>query len=121
MAGTPLDSLAAFQQGVLTALPETFRPAGPRAVSQVRITPDPMAYRDDMNHAANLLEDHRDGPVLDYVAQFLDGVARSADDKPLLQATNDLAALRARGCPPTATVKALIAMVQDRISRRVAI
>ena len=117
----PLDSLAAFQQGVLAALPETYRPAGPRAVSQARITPDPMAYRDDMNHAANLLDDHSDGPVLDYVAQFLDSVARSAHDTALLQATKDLAELRARGRTPTATVKALTAMVQDRISRRVAI
>ncbi|MGK7654014.1 response regulator [Roseovarius sp. B08] len=117
----PLDSLAAFQQGVLSALPETYRPSGPRALSQARITPDPMAYRDDMNHVASLLDDSRDGPVLDYVAQFLDGVARSARDTALVQAAADLATARARGRTPNASVNALMDMVQERITRHVAI
>lgn len=117
----PLDSLAAFQQTVLSALPDTYGPAGPRALSQAEITPDPMAYRDDMNHIANILDDHRDGPMLDYVAQFLDGVARSARDDALAAAAHDLANARAKGRVPSETVPALMEMVQERITRRVAI
>ncbi len=117
----PLDSLAAFQQAVLATLPDSYRPPGPRALAQVRITPDPMAYRDDMNHVANILDDHEEGPMLDYVAQFLDGVARSARDTALADAAHDLAAARAEGRVPPETVPALMKMIQARIARRLAI
>ena len=119
--GKPLDNIAAFQQVVLSALPRSYRPAGPRSVSQVRISPDPMAYRDDMNRIADMLEDSRDGPVLDYVAQFLDGVARSANDTALARAANDLAAARAKGRVAPETVPALMDMIKARITREVAI
>lgn len=117
----PLNSLATFQQAVLSVLPDSYQPAGPRALSQVEINPDPMAYRDDMNHVANLLDDHTDGPVLDYVAQFLDGVARSARDTALADAARDLANARASGAVPSGAVPKLIEMVQDRITRKIAI
>jgi DNA-binding NarL/FixJ family response regulator len=119
--GKPLDSLAAFQQVVLSALPESYRPAGPRNVSKMTISPDPMAYRDDMNRVADLLEENSDGPMLDYVAQFLDGVARSANDTALAHAAHDLAAARAQGRVSPDTVPALMDMIKARITRQVAI
>jgi len=117
----PLNNLASFQQAVLAVLPEDNRPAGPRALADAEIIPDPMAYRDDMNHVANLLDDRNDGAILDYVVQFLGGVARSAQDTPLAKAAQDLARARADGKVPDQAVPRLIEMVQDRITRKVAI
>ncbi|QFT98832.1 KDP operon transcriptional regulatory protein KdpE [Roseovarius sp. THAF8] len=119
--GKPLDSLGAFQQAVLGALPDSFGPTGPREIPQVTIAPDPMAYRDDMTRVADLLEERRDGSMLDYVAQFLDGVARCADDTALAEAASDLAAARARGRVTPETVPALIEMVKARLTRSFAI
>lgn len=117
----PFHNLAHFQQAVLAVMPSSQQPSGPRAVADVEICPDPMAYRDDMNHVANLLGDHQDGPVLDYVTQFLGGVARSAKDAALAEAARDLAAARAKGLTPPGAVPALMEMVQDRITRKIAI
>lgn len=117
----PLSSLAVFQQAVLSILPDSYHPTGPRAVSRDEITPDPMAYRDDMNHVANLLNDQTDGPILDYVAQFLDGVARSAQDTALTKAAGDLARARANGQLAETILPSLQEMVQDRITQKVAI
>ena len=52
---------------------------------------DPVAYRDDMAHAADILGASDEEGALDYVAQFLRGVARSASDTPLLSAAEELA------------------------------
>lgn len=117
----PFHNLAHFQQAVLAVMPECHQPTGPRVLADVEINPDPMAYRDDMNHVANLLDDHQDGPVLDYVAQFLRGVAQSAKDAALANAANDLARARAQGQTPPGAVPALMEMVQDRITRKIAI
>ena len=40
-----------------------------------------MAFHDDMAHIADVLGDKTDNKTLDYVAQFLCGVARIAHDK----------------------------------------
>jgi DNA-binding NarL/FixJ family response regulator len=117
----PLASLAAFQQAILAAMPPDRRPIGPRAITDDAVEPDPMAYRDDMNHVANPLDDHREGPVLDYVAQFLSGVARSARDMQLADAASELAAQRAQGRATRDAVSDLIAMVQERLTRQAAI
>ncbi|MEO1140693.1 MAG: response regulator [Pseudomonadota bacterium] len=117
----PLHSLAEFQQAVLAVMPMSRRPLGPRVIADTEINPDPMAYRDDMNHVASLLDDHQDGPVLDYVAQFLSGVARSARDTALADAARNLSVDRAKGQTPPEAVPALLEMVQDRITRKIAI
>ena len=85
------------------------------------MNPDPAAYRDDMAHAANLLDDNADGPVLDYVAQFLSGVARSADDGQLAEAATALASSREKGAVSHAAVARVAGLVQDRLSSRLAI
>ena len=117
----PVAHLAEFQQAVLTVLPEAQQPKGPRILQDERIVPDHMAYRDDMTHAATLLEEDRDGPVLDYVAQFLRGVARSAQDTVLAEAARDLAAHRAGGGESGEAVARLTRLVRDRVTNRVAI
>jgi DNA-binding NarL/FixJ family response regulator len=76
--GKPITSLAAFQTSVLALLPEGRRPKGPRVMDETTIRPDLIAFRDDIAHIADVLDEAEDAYTLDYVAQFLTGVARSA-------------------------------------------
>ncbi|MEM6342073.1 MAG: response regulator, partial [Pseudomonadota bacterium] len=117
----PFDSLVAFQQVILDTLPEDRRPSGPRPVVDDVIHPDPLAYRDDINHIANLLDDQVDGPTLDYVAQFLGGVARSAKDGELAEAADQLKRDRVSGQAAAGTLSALSAMLQQRLDQKIAI
>ncbi len=63
----PLTSLAAFQDAVLSHLPDDRRPSGPRSVSDEIIVPDRIAYQNDMAHIADVLGDETDARVLDYI------------------------------------------------------
>lgn len=117
----PVTHLGHFQQTVLQALPADRRPNGLRVMRNDHLRPDPMAYRDDMVHVANLLDEHDDGPVLDYVAQFLDGVARSADDGQLATAAQTLARHRADKTAARSTLAQIAGLVQERLGSRAAI
>jgi len=93
----PIESLALFQGLILAALPEgAARPAHPGGAGDV-VTPDPMALRDDLVHAASLLDGTPNDDTLDYVAQFLAGVALSAHDEPLGDAARALGRLHGPG------------------------
>ncbi len=117
----PIESVLTFQSVILSALPPERQPNGPRLVSDDPVIPDPLAYRDDMAHAADLLDGRTDERALDYVTQFLRGVARSAGDGALASAAEEMAQLRAHGRPQQATLARLAALVQDRLTDRVAI
>ncbi len=117
----PLSSLALFQEAVLQHLPKERRPHGPRALNNEVVTPDPIAYRDDMAHMADVLESREDEKMVDYVAQFLSGVARSAQDEPLASAAEDLAMKRAQGAPVTVELAHVAGLIQDRLAEHVAI
>lgn len=117
----PVVSLAAFQEAILSNLPSDRRPAGPRAVPQELVEPDPIAYRDDMAHVADVMEGTSDTRTLDYVAQFLGGVARSAQDRELADATDALAAKRACGDSAASEAAAVAGLVQRRLLEKVAI
>lgn len=117
----PVASLLAFQNAILSHLPADRRPRGPRAVNDEIVRPDPMAYRDDMAHVVDVLAEQGDERMLDYIAQFVAGVARSANDTPLLNAAEDLARSRAGGRPVTAETARIAGLVQDRLQQRQAI
>lgn len=117
----PLTSLADFQEAILSRLPADMRPQGPRVLPDDVITPDPIAYRDDMEHLADVLEDNTDERTLDYVGQFVTGVARSAKDGALLQAAEDLLTARRNGRVTPAQVARIAGLVQDRLTEKVAI
>lgn len=117
----PLDSLAVFQQAVLSKLPADRQPTGLRELSDEIISPDFIAFQDDMAHVADFLEDDADGTALDYVTQFVGGVARSAKDSPLEQAAADLARKRASGESSSTETATLIGLVQERLTRKCAI
>lgn len=114
--GKPLTSLAVFQSTILAALPPEARPSGPRAVPDGAVAPDPIAFRDDLLHAAELLSAGPDGEALDYAAQFLCGVARSASDAALGEAAARLKLSRTTGQGIDAATARLSAVIGERLS-----
>ncbi|QFT58623.1 Transcriptional regulatory protein CitB [Sulfitobacter sp. THAF37] len=117
----PILSIATFQEKVLSLLPEDRQPSGPRVLDTSVVTPDRIALQDDMAHIAEVLEDPPDAHALDYVTQFLTGVARLADDEPLEKASVALAAKRALGEAAASEAATLAGMLQQRLSHRMAI
>lgn len=112
----PIASLGAFQQQILALLPPESRPRGPCAVSTEEIIPDPMAFRDDIAHAAELLNAPSAQQPLVYIAQFVAGIARTAKDAPLRAAAEALAATGPED-PARAGLRArLHAMIAKRLT-----
>lgn len=112
----PIDGLGLFQQAILSHLPEESQPPSPRVIPDDTITPDPIAFRDDIARVADVLLADPDDDMLDYVAQFTSGVARSAHDAPLEAAALALAKDRAKGQPVRNDVQRLNGMFKDRLS-----
>lgn len=117
----PLNSLAAFQDAILGLLPADRQPLGPRLLRDETIRPDRAAFCDDMAHAAELLGDGTDETILDYALQFLTGVAISADDAVLEQASRRLANARSEGSTTHAGVAHLAGLIHQRLEDRLAI
>lgn len=120
----PYGSLSSFQQAILSRLQVGFRPTVARVADNEAIRPDPVALRDDLMHAADTLQetpekDLRDG-VVDYVAQFLGGIARSSEDASLLNAVQAVERGRKSGEMPTADVAHLTGLVKDRLEQTAA-
>lgn len=117
----PINSLAVFQQAVLSNLPADRQPSGLRELSDEIIHPDRMAFQDDMAHIADVLEDPPNEQSLDYVAQFLGGVARSAQDLVLEKAAAALARKRAAGEPAGIETAKIAGLIQERLTQKLAI
>lgn len=117
----PVSSLATFQQEILTRLPKDLQPMGPRQLPDEIIVPDRIAFRDDMAHVADVLNDHNDDKILDYVAQFVGGVARSAQDDVLADAAHRLAHARAIGAPVATFTARIAGLVQERLELKRAV
>ncbi len=112
----PVASLAIFQDTILAHLPRERQPPGPRLVVDETVEPDLIAYHDDLTHVASVLDGAEELASIDYVTQFLSGVARSADDTDLGEAVANLAEKRAAGDPLKSPIAALAALVQERLS-----
>ena len=106
---------------ILTCFPADRHPYGPRIISDEKINPDPIAYQDDMAHVMDVLEDNKDDRTLDYVAQFLSGVARSAKDHGLLKATQALVVRREVGQPSASETAQIVSLTQQRLTDRMTI
>lgn len=117
----PITSLAAFQNAILSRLPDDRQPSGPRQLADETIEPDPIAFLDDMAHAADVLNDSQEEQTLDYLAQFVGGVARSAGDAPLAKAAENLALARSEGRPVATDAAVIAGLVQERLERKIAI
>lgn len=117
----PLASLAAFQEAILAHLPAEAQPPGPRAVPGGSVSPDPVAFADDMAHAAEILSADGDDRALDYITQFLRSVAQSAQDRDLGAAAAALALRRAEGAPSRPEAARIAGMVQERLAGKRAV
>ncbi len=118
----PIASLAAFQSMLLAHIPAEHQPRGPRSVPDLAVPTDPIAYCDDMAHAVDVLaETGEDGRGLDYLTQFVGGVAKSADDHDLAAAARRVQRARNKGLPHASDLARLAGLVQDRLEKRRAI
>ncbi|WP_299031179.1 response regulator [uncultured Sulfitobacter sp.] len=119
--GKPITSLAVFQQMVLAALPVNRQPAGLRVIEDEQVSPDEIAYHDDINYAAELLDNAPNDHALDYIAQFLEGVARSVADDRMENAARALALRRAAGETATSETAHIAGLIQQRLATKIAI
>ncbi|QFS81307.1 KDP operon transcriptional regulatory protein KdpE [Roseivivax sp. THAF40] len=117
----PLVSVAVFQNKILSLLPQERRPIGPRTLSDESVVADPIAYRDDMAHAAEVLSREEDLPGLDYAARFLSGVALSAGDRALADAADALFEARMSALPIGSALARLSGLVHERLEDRMAV
>jgi CheY-like chemotaxis protein len=113
----PISSLSLFQQTILDLLPPETQPKGLRLVTDDTIEPDRIALHDDLTYAANLLSNPSDAETIDYLAQFLAGIARSAKDQDMEAAANDLAASDGE-VEQGAQIKRMALLVDERLKTR---
>lgn len=110
----PITNLGAFQAAIISTLHiET----GPREIPTDVISPDLLAYLDDLNLISECLDDSAEPKTVAYAAQFLAGVARSAEDTNLANAAVSLSDHMANGTPSAAQIAKLASMVQKRLQQ----
>lgn len=112
----PIANLALFQETILALLPPGRQPLGPRQVNHAEIVPDPVAFHDDLSFVAQLIEDGPDDPEIDYLVQFLSGIARSAGDGALLDLTEELGRLGKKSAPRQDAMSQLTSVVHARLA-----
>ncbi|HBR61373.1 MAG TPA: response regulator [Rhodobacteraceae bacterium] len=118
----PLISLAVFQETILSLMPKDY--VGKdivRTVSSETVEPDLIAFQEDMAHAAEVIEKDTAAQQVEYLTLFLRGVARSASDAALLDATERLGAAHAQQRQLTLELACVAGLVQDRLVARTAI
>ena len=85
------------------------------------VQPDHVALQNDLAHVADLLSDDEDPGTLDYVAQFVTGVADAAEDGELATAARALSSARRAQRSVFSEVSTLIGLVHRRLETRIAI
>jgi len=110
----PCTGLAAFQSAVLSAL-KVDGAAPHRVAPGDRVAPDVLAYRDDLAGISELLTEDSGPGTLAYAAQFLAGVARTAEDPPLAEAAGALWSGMAGGAPTGALLARVAGLVEARL------
>lgn len=117
----PIESLAAFQTLLMSHLPKSLHPIGPREVSEVVPEPDEIAFRDDLAQIAPTLHDTPDAGTLRYAVKFLTGLARSAHDAGLEEAARAVADSENIGASSKGNVIRLANLVEQRLAQSRAI
>ncbi|RZW03693.1 MAG: response regulator [Rhodobacteraceae bacterium] len=79
----PLSSISAFQSTVLGLLPAGSRPQRLARPLEDDVAPDPIALKNDLSLAAELLASAVDAETIIYLTGFLSSLARDADDTAL--------------------------------------
>lgn len=86
----PFPDLAAFQDAILRHLPDR----ADRAIATTASAPikaDPLALQNDLEQASDLLKSNPTDVQRRYLAGFVTGIARSANDSALAAAAQDIA------------------------------
>ncbi len=111
----PILSLAEFQAAIGKAL--SLEPVQPhlRLATSDDVAPDPIAYRDDLGVISDLLTEASDARSIAYAAQFLAGVARAAEDEPLVEAALSLSQHLSSGAPMGAQLARVAGLVEHRL------
>ena len=113
----PIVSISDFQNAILSHMPKDRHPPGPRLLTDESVQPDMIAFHDDLSHVAQVLDGEQKPASIDYVTQFLGGVARSVADLDLGVAVDELAQRRTNGQPLKSKITQLAALVQARLER----
>lgn len=100
----PVSTIAAYQTAILKHLPDAQRPTGPRAAPIISVDPDPLALREDLSHAMDLLA--LESPPVNYLRRFLIGLARAVKDQSLEKHAHDMA--DTLGSPDRAALRAML-------------
>lgn len=111
----PVESVAAFQQVILNALPAEARPMGPRVLPTEVVLHDADALHDDLAHATTMLDDSPDPTDRAYLGRFVAGVARSAHDALLEDAAESMLSGKPEA-DTTQAVQRLQELLQKRLS-----
>lgn len=114
----PITSLGAFQEAVLSRLPEEERPSGPRKVPTEDVVPDELALRDDLEHVLDILGEADSERTVAYATRFLAGLARTASDPELEEAARDLAHQGLEKAERDQRLGTLTLMVESRLKKR---
>ena len=115
----PIENLSTFQGLILQHLPSDAHPKGMRKVSNETIAPDQLALHDDLAHIVELLTSASGDQVsIDYVAQFLSGVARIAHDDGMERAAAELVSHLASGQPLGKDIARITGLVESRLQQR---
>lgn len=117
----PVERLAVFQSAISRHLPPERRVRGPQGVSSEVIRPDLFAYREDMAHLDEVLHGPAEQRDLDYLAQFLAGIALGAGDQPLADAAQALARARQEGRATHPDEARIAGLVRARLAEPVVI
>lgn len=117
----PIESLGAFQHAILSQLPQGEGPTRPRVVPSEMISPDRLSLQDDLVHMVEVINTLPQGKTLDYIAQFLGGVARSAHDNDLEAAAAGLAHARAQGRRTNMDLARIAGVLHERLEGSVAV
>ncbi|MDP3862321.1 MAG: response regulator [Phaeovulum sp.] len=112
----PVENLATFQSLILGAMAPALRPQGLGAVSDAIVQPDPLALRDDLAHAVELLGKATDAATIAYVSNFLAGIALGAHDPALKAAANALAEAQNKGKGTGPGLARISGLVRDRLA-----
>ncbi len=112
----PIEQLAQFHNSILQHMPRDRQPSGPSIVADDRITPDPIALRNDLEHVSDLLHQPDSVEIIDYILHFLSGVARSSRDTELLDAASSTYVPDTPGDFDTATIAKLAALIDARLT-----
>lgn len=112
----PFGSVSAFHGAILSRLPVSDRPRGPRLVTDERVEPEPGALFEDLALIADLLDPTGDRGTIAYALNFARGIGRSVEDAALLSAVADVEAVMDRGAPMLSQISALAGLLQTRLS-----